>query len=669
MDAEDTEDNSDLPMWVGQLSLFGKPFRAPGPPQQDLQLQEFLVPPLQPARPGIRHLTLQQLPEDILFSILDQILPGWVKSMDSAPYNPVPTWIVSDLSEPVDINITTRHFYNLCQVSKMLNQVATPFLYRFIPVHNVETMLKLWSTLIQWCPERATCIRHLLMGIRVEQFDIYSKAEVFVRDLKLPVQRALLGHFWKGLDPKEPNGKPFVWSDGRLHTTLDLEVAPMKPVLCLKVYFDIIGRAKQLVSISMISPDLSDRYHLVSFRDGIGQAASPTMLRPTQYLQNISSISIEIKDRPKIHLREFGLYTMPALRRLVLVNDDFTWFLYLRKPADVSDSVLKRTSESVLKRAFKLCICPGASDATKFMDLLLGLEILVNLRHLTIHPHPSLLATRPRRRAIKPVPLDLNKQLLEHGRGLQALDIAWCLGRNAISEVYLGPLRQLTVVPRLSNLVHLTTSTQVLFGSLAHLIEMLYADRQDDWRKSDMSKFLRSLPATLQRITLTEHWDDSEMAPREAPDEGDEDYYGHAFLLDTWHAGGDWMEMRLRDEQASAGRYDAKYLARHITTAHDFAMLELVRRVGKVWLKGSPLKRDFEVRAQCPAFYKAYTHQVVMDEHEGVGGGLLGEVRMMEEAGGGGKPPGREVFWYAFTKDIFFRGLDAVVPSKRPRDD
>lgn len=605
-------------------------------------------------RPGVRALELRHLPDDILIQILEHIVPFWASSRNHTRL--VPEWTITDLREPLDTDMATRTFHILCQTSRRFNQVATPFMYRFIHITDANTLLKLWTTLRRLCPERAALIRHLLMGIRVDDFSVYSKCEVFVRDQQLPI----FNNFFQRSKPRGP--APFVWANGLALVREDLRVAPAIPLLAQKVYFDVVGVSKQLLSLNMIAPNHNKIHQSTLFRDAACQVASPTYLQPTQYLQNLRCITIEIANCPRDYIFKYGVYTMPSLQRLTLVNAQFTWFLDI-KPDPTSVT-------TVLQRARRLAVTRGIETTGLNIDLNLGLSLLNNLTHLAIHlpRHLTVRTPRPRQPRIPFLPpmSELNAQLRQHGHHIRALSLPWFLDQHAPAAWYLGgpgpvPLadRRLTTLPYLQNLVHLTTSTQLLFGTLVRLEAML-KPYDALARVGTVSDFLRALPDSLQRISLIEYWNDRERAPRPAhtPDDENEAPYDRPenLVLDAQHGEGDWMEARWRFEEALAGRSTAQELREAIRAPHDRALLGLVLALGRIWLAGGPLNRSFELWPQDGEFYAVFTHLVVMDPVEGVGGVLRQRLKWVD---------GRMKFEYSFVKRIFYRGLDAVVSRRR----
>lgn len=600
-----------------------------------------------PYHPGIRRLRLQHLPDDVLNQIMEEILPYWV-SMRCPALGP--SWTATDMREPLDIAESRRTFIILRQTCRNLHRVSTPFLYRFIQIGDVRTLLKLWTTLLKWAPERAALIRHLVMGIRVDEYAVYSKCEVFVRDSRLAVappsfQRPL--SYAVPPPPLRPR-EPFVWANGQVLVPADLAVAVRDPVIALKIFFDIVGRAKQLLSLSMIPPNQDNVHQSLLFRDAIGQVASPTIIQPTQYLQNLRTITIQVTIRPRNWAYKYLVYPMPTLQRLTLVHPDYIWYLNL-------DPRPSATITTALLRVRSLSIARSKSDCS-FLDLRLGLEILPNLTHLGIDPPTGFTQGRYRHvHHIKGL-TDLNTQIHEHGQNIRQLTLEWVMGTNSRAQMHLGPERCLSVLPSMANLVHLVTSTQLLFGTLHCLEDYL---EPANGSKS-LNRFLRSLPESLQLITLTEHWSDSELAPPvpyeqdDIEDPNDDD--GWPEVLHTWHEGGDWMEQRWRYEEARALRAHVRQLRDWIETPHDRALLGLMLAMGKVWLAGNPLRRLLELWPQWPEFYRNFTHWVVVDPDEGVRG-LHGERRQKD---------GRERFDYKFVDEIYFRGLDAEVRTKRP---
>lgn len=338
---------------------------------------------------------------------------------------------------------------------------------------------------------------------------------------------------------------------------------------------------------------------------------------------------------------------MPPLRRLTLISEAECWFLRLHDgPGHEQSAVLRKTRS--------LTVFWGRRSPLLNSDLRLELQGLPHLENLSIYLHPGLLAEDEGRPWGAPrAPADLNPQLSHHARNLKTLDLAWRLDLESPAWSHLGPPRRLLCLPQVHGLVKLQVSTQLLFGSLARLQRRLRAPAAEAEQTEDeyLARLMdHLLPASLQLLTLVEHWS--------AAERGRADPLGVIIELDAAHEQGDWMEVRWRDEArasaSTAAAATAAAAADMINTPSDLAMLALMRVLCRVWLGRRREGRAVELRPQNAYFYGAYVHRVLMATE-----GLEG-LRARRGTG----PTGDE-FGYSFVEAVFLRGVKVVVDQKR----
>lgn len=306
----------------------------------------------------------------------------------------------------------------------------------------------------------------------------------------------------------------------------------------------------------------------------------------------------------------------------------------------------KDDRSTVLEKLKSLTIVPGSRSPRVNSDLKVDFQSLPHLEDLAIFLHSTHLERSFLWATLAP-PADLNPQLGQHARGLRALDLSWRLEPGSPVWSHLGTIRRLACLPRLCNLVKLQISTQVLFRSLSQLQQLLRPAAHADHQTEDqqLSKLLGYFPDTLQLLVLTEWWPATELGLLDVP---------CAITLDTWHGRGDWMEARYREEAHAAGG-SGRPPEDMIHTAHDVAILGLMRVLCQKWLCRQREARAVELRPQNPYFYGTYTHHVLLATE-----GLQRLLSRRESR------QGHEIFSYSFVPAVYLRSVGVAVDAARP---
>lgn len=217
-------------------------------------------------RAATRRIRVVDLPTDVLFLIMDALLPTW--ALEDTPDGP--TWTVSDLTDPLDITVATGSFHALTLASRRTCDAATPYLYRILHMRDFATVLSVWSTLSRHRPSVAPHVRHLLFGLALCDWTaIYRVAGVV---LPLCESSAPAAASWDGHGRRRERVR---WADGEVVASRHL-YSDMPPITH-KIIFDIVRRCANVQCLAVMPPGLEDVGATVLFRQALAAVAGPRL--------------------------------------------------------------------------------------------------------------------------------------------------------------------------------------------------------------------------------------------------------------------------------------------------------------------------------------------------------------------------------------------------------
>lgn len=562
------------------------------------------------ARIPSRPLRLPGLPVDVLSLFMDKLLPPW--ALDASAHGP--RWVVADLTAPlgIDMALAIGSFYSLALVSRRMNDIATPYLYRIVHSRDVSTMLSLWLSLAHLRPSNATHIRHLLVGQDLDNRTDLLHAQSWIVDQRPPIVDLT------GYSSAEPCLSPIRWISGQQLLRDELYIE--RPSITHKVCFDILTRAVHLRSLAVKAPTPADPYASSLFRQSLALSVSPGTFTGAAHLQRLCNITLQVEGNFQAHLSVYGMMTLPQLKRLILASEGECWALDMYPHAEFA-------SKTILQKAMSLTITWGCGSPRMHAEFALRLWEMPRLESIAIHPPPIVLGTDGLTVHMSPTTSDISRSLQAAGH-LKILDLRWILHSQSQAWRYLGTPRRLDCLSSLQNLVILKVSTQLLFGSLSRLEVRLQLPAEAG---ESVAELVRCLPDSLQKIAIVEWWPETELAgydPTEEDEDEDED-----------------EEEEEEDEDEDAfGRLERP--EHMIQASEDKAILGLTRLLCKTWLVRRREARVVELRPQNALFYGAYTHEVLL--------GTEGLEMLLTQT-----IPVRSVYRYSFAPVVFVRGVES----------
>lgn len=234
---------------------------------------DYYVPPQAQTYSRLDVQTLQDLPTDVLFLIMDRLLPSWAL-VATTPRGP--TWTVDDMTAPLDIALAADRFYALALVSHRMRTIATPYLYRIIHVRDARTLVALWATLAALRPSNAAHVRHLLFGIPLHN-EALTGYRYCVTFEVITTARAFTAR-----------GQRLRWADGKL-------LGPRTRDIDQRICFDIATRCIHVQSLGVLPPSPWDVNRAFGFRQALDTVASASLLGPTRVvLDRLRVVTLQV---------------------------------------------------------------------------------------------------------------------------------------------------------------------------------------------------------------------------------------------------------------------------------------------------------------------------------------------------------------------------------------